>query len=160
MHKLRGRIMSDNPAKKARLLHGCNLALLGLVLCTTLLAGAHASQVITQETDLKIQLASYEGQTVSSVELAGQPDLNVDEMMPLISQHGGDDFSADKITESIDAIRRTGNFKDVELDVRPEQGGVRVTFILQPAIYFGMYKFPGAERFPYNRLIVAANYVS
>jgi hypothetical protein len=45
------------------------------------------------------------------------------------------------------------------LDLRPEQDGVRVVFILQPAIYFGMYQFPGAERFSYARLIQVANYV-
>src|SRR6185295_10165296 len=102
---------------------------------------------------------SYEGQTVSSVELAGQPDLNVDEWIPLVAQRNGEDFSIPKIDQSIEALQRSGKFKDVQLDLRPEQDGVRVVFILQPAIYFGMYQFPGAERFPYARLIQVANYV-
>src|SRR5437773_7311704 len=94
MHKIRGCITSDNPAKKARLLHGCNLALLGLLLCTTLLAGARASQgpaqEPTQDPVKRIELLSYEGQKVSSVELAGQPDLNMNDVMPLVAQRSGD----------------------------------------------------------------------
>ena len=31
-------------------------------------------------------------------------------------------------------------------------------FILEPAVYFGIYEFPGAKRFPYSQLIQAANY--
>src|SRR5260370_37773489 len=44
MHKVRGCIAFDNSAKKTRLLHGFNLALLGVMLCTTLLAGARPIQ--------------------------------------------------------------------------------------------------------------------
>src|SRR5437763_13786504 len=44
MHKVCGCIAFDNPAKKTRLLHGLNLALLGVLLCTTLLAGAKPLQ--------------------------------------------------------------------------------------------------------------------
>jgi len=159
MNELSRRIVSDNSTKKARLLHGCNLALLGLLLCTTLLAGAHAAQEPTQEKIPQTELLSYEGQKISSVELAGQPDLNQDELMPLVTQRAGEEFSAAKIEQSLAALRNNGKYQEVQLDLRPEQEGVRVIFILQPAIYFGMFQFPGAERFPYARLILAANYV-
>src|SRR5262249_20173905 len=159
MHKLRRCIVSDNPTKKARLLHGCNLAFLGLLLCTTLLAEALPPERSAQSDIRTIERLSYEGQKISSVELAGQPDLNVDETMRLVAQHGGEEFSVEKIEQTIDALQRTGKFKDVQLELRPEQDGVRVMFVLQPAIYFGMYQFPGAERFPYARLILAASYV-
>src|SRR5689334_3226111 len=99
MHKLCRRIMSDNSAKEAHLLHGCNLALLGLLLCTSLLAGAH--QEPAQDPVKRIELLSYEGQKVSSVELAGQPDLNLEEMTPLLAQHTGEDFSIAKIDQTI-----------------------------------------------------------
>src|SRR5881296_1529117 len=39
MHKVRGCFVLNDSAKKTRLLHGFNLALLGVILCTTLLAG-------------------------------------------------------------------------------------------------------------------------
>ena len=159
MNKIRRSIASNDPAKKARLLHGCNLALLGLLLCTTLLAGEMSNQEPAQDPVKRTEVLSYEGQKVSSVELAGQPDLNLDEMMPLVAQRGGEDFSTTKIDETVAALRRTGKFKDVQLDLRPEQEGVRVIFILQPATYFGMYQFSGAGQFPYARLLQVANYV-
>src|SRR5262249_28033559 len=146
-------------AKKAHLIHGCNLALLTLLLSTTLLAGAQSPQEPTEGSVRSIELLSYEGQTISSLELAGQPDLDPVELMPLLAQRSGDDFSIAKINQTLAALRSTGKFKDVELDLRPEQDGVRVIFVLQPAIYFGVYQFPGAEQFPYSRLVLAASYV-
>src|SRR5262249_6208382 len=47
----------------------------------------------------------------------------------------------------------------VEIEIRPDANGVRVLFVLQPAIYFGVYEFPGAlDRFPYSRLLQVADY--
>jgi outer membrane protein insertion porin family len=124
------------------------------------LAAAPPPQQSAQSDVRTIERLSYEGQKISSVELAGQPYLNVGEMMPLIAQRSGEEFSVEKIDQTIAALKATGKFKDVQLDLRPEQEGVRVVLVLQPAIYFGMYLFPGAERFPYARLIVAAGYVA
>src|SRR5262245_34923865 len=142
MHKLRRLTVFIDPATKLSLLHGCNLALLGLLLCTTLSIGAQPSQKPAQGTVQNSELLSYEGQKVSSVDLAGQPDLNVDEMMQIVAIRGGEDFSASKIEQTVNAIRRTGKFEDVQLDLRPEQEGVRIVFVLEPAIYFGTYRFP------------------
>jgi len=160
MHKVGRRLVSDNSAKKARL-HGFNLALLALGLCTTLLAGATPAQNDTSKLASPVkqtEILSYEGQDVSAVELAGRPDLNVAEFMRLVPQRPGEPFSASKIEQSIAALKGTGRFQDIQLDLRPEQNGVVVIFILQPAVYFGMYQFPGAEQFPYARLLQVSNY--
>src|SRR5262245_8865466 len=150
----------DCVKQKGCMVYGRNLVLLARLLWTTLLVGAQPSQEPAQSGAVQnAELLSYEGQTISSVELAGQPDLNVDEMMPLVAVRSGEDFSASKVEQTLEALRRTGKFKDVQLDLRPEPEGVRIVFVLQPAIHFGTYQFPGAERFPYNRLILAANYV-
>jgi len=158
MHKFRRSIASYDSTKKACLLHGCNLALLALLLCTTLLVGAQATQE-PESAVKRIEVLSYEGQKISSVELAGQPSLNTEEMMPLVAIRAGQDFSVSAIDRTLEALRRTGKFTNVQLDLRPEQDGVRVVFVLDPAVYFGMYQFPGAEKFPYARLIQASNYV-
>jgi outer membrane protein insertion porin family len=162
MHKVRGCFAFDNSAKKTRLLHGFNLALLGVLLCTTLLTGATAvKDPDPPAQELKrTELLSYEGQTISSVELAGRPDLNQDEFGKLLTLHSGDAFSAQQIDPSVDALKRTGQFQDIEVNLRPDLDGVRVMFVLYPAVYFGVYEFPGAERFPYTRLLQASNYVS
>src|SRR5215510_12194859 len=158
MHELGQRTVFIARAKQL-LLRGCNPAVLALLLGTTLVVGAQPLQEATQPAVQRSELLSYEGQKISSVEFAGQPDLNADEMMPMAAIRSGDDFSASRIEQTLDAVRRTGKFKEVQLDLRPEQEGVRVLFVLQPAIYFGIYQFPGAERFPYSSLILAANYV-
>ena len=163
VHKVRGCFSFDDPAKKTRLLHGFNLALLGVLLCTTLLAGA------TQQKDAdppgiqglkRTELLSYEGQTISSVELAGRPDINPDEYSQLLTIHSRDTFSATQIDQSVSSLKRTGQFPDIEVNLRPELDGVRVMFILHPAVYFGVYQFPGAQEFPYTRLLQASNYLS
>jgi hypothetical protein len=46
----------------------------------------------------------------------------------------------------------------VQLQVDPEANGVRVLMIVEPAVWFGIFEFPGAERFPYSKLVQIANY--
>jgi outer membrane protein insertion porin family len=103
-------------------------------------------------------LPSYEGQTVTSVELAGHPNLDTAALMPLVEQKPGTPFSQSKVNASVAALKKTARFRAVELEIRPEPRGVRVLFVLQPAQYFGIYEFPGADRFLYSRLLQVTNY--
>ena len=102
-------------------------------------------------------LQAYQGQQVSSVELAGRPELDDKELLPLIAQGAGEPFDRDKIERSVAAIKATGKFEDVQLIVIPDVEGVRVLLVLQPGLYFGIYEFSGS-RFPYSRLLQVANY--
>jgi outer membrane protein insertion porin family len=158
MYKVRGCIAPDDSAKKTGLLHGCNLALLSLLLSTSLSTSATAIQQPVEGPVKRIEILSYEGEKVSSVELAGQPGMNADDFMPLIAQHKTEPFSVEKVDQTIAALQHTGKFRDVQLDLRPEPDGVRILFILQPAVYFGMYQFPGAEHFAYTHLLQASGY--
>src|SRR5262249_46298304 len=55
--------------------------------------------------------------------------------------------------------KKNGGFDDVKLQVTPEATGLRVLFVLQPAYYFGVFKFSEAvNRFSYTRLLQAVNY--
>lgn len=103
-------------------------------------------------------LSSYEGQKVTSMEIAGRPDLTTAQFMPLFAQRTGQPFSKAKIDQTIAALKQKGKFSQVELQVSPEADGVRVLLVLQPAVYFGIYTFPGAERFPYSRLVQVTSY--
>ncbi len=103
-------------------------------------------------------LNSYDGQNVTAVEIAGRPDLDTSKFMPLLPQHAGEPFSQGKTDQSIDALKRAGNFNEVQLQIEPEANGVRVLLIVEPAIWFGIFEFPGAERFNYSRLVQVANY--
>ncbi len=104
-------------------------------------------------------LPSYQGQHVTTVELAGQPNLNTAPLLPLLAQKPGTPFSEAEVKQTQAALQRTGRFQAVELEMRPEANGVRVLFVLQPATYFGVYEFPGAmNHFAYSRLLQVADY--
>jgi outer membrane protein assembly factor BamA len=103
-------------------------------------------------------LSSYEGQNVTAIEIAGRPDLDVSRFTPYFVQKAGQPFSRAKVDATIAALKRKGKFTHVQLEVNPEAQGVRVLLVLQPAVYFGIFEFPGAEKFPYSRLIQVTNY--
>ncbi len=104
-------------------------------------------------------LPSYEGQPVVSVEIGGRPELHQQELLPLLIQKQGEPFSQKKIDQSIAALKNSGKVKEVELEIRPQANGVRVLLVCQPAIYFGMFEFPGADgRYPYSRLLQVSDY--
>ena len=106
-------------------------------------------------------IGSYEGQPVTAVEVIGQPDSVISRLEPLVRQKAGQPFSEQQVEASITALKSEGKFQDVQLQVRPEASGVRVRFVPQPALYFGVYEFPGAIRtFPYSLLLQIANYQS
>jgi outer membrane protein insertion porin family len=102
---------------------------------------------------------SYEGQRVSSVEIAGRPDLDLKPLQSLISQPVDTPFSQEKVDETVIALKNAGQFQAVELQVTPEAAGLRLMFVLQPALYFGVFDFSNASRvFSYTRLLQIADY--
>jgi outer membrane protein insertion porin family len=103
-------------------------------------------------------LSSYEGQTVNSIELPGRPDVDIERYAQSLTLRASEPFSKQKIDETIAALKRDGKFEEVQLEVEPEGNGIRVLLVLQPAVYFGMFQFPGAERFSYSRLVQVSNY--
>ncbi|HSS99203.1 MAG TPA: POTRA domain-containing protein [Terriglobales bacterium] len=131
-----------------------------VTLLATLATGQNKSAQQTPQTAPQVKeiLPSYEGQRVVAVEIAGKPGLNENELQPFLLQKEGESFAQAKVDQSMDALKRSGKVKDVELEIRPQADGVRVMFVLQPAIYFGMFTFPGAQRFAYSRLLQVADY--
>jgi outer membrane protein insertion porin family len=103
-------------------------------------------------------LPSYEGQNVTAIEIAGQPDLRTSQFASDFSQHAGEPFSTEKLNQTVANLKRTGKFDEIQLEVNPEANGVRILLVLEPAYYFGIYLFPGAERFSYSRLVQVTNY--
>jgi len=103
-------------------------------------------------------LSSYEGQNVTAVEVAGRPQSAASEFEPLFVQKPGEPFSSDKVNATLSALKASGKAKDVRVQADADANGVRVLFILEPAVYFGLFQFPGAERFNYARLAQVANF--
>jgi outer membrane protein insertion porin family len=117
-----------------------------------------AQQTPQTAPQVKEVLSSYEGQRVVAIELAGKPALDEKELQPLLLQKEGEPFSQAKVDQSISALKNSGKVKDIELEIRPQADGVRVMFVLQPAIYFGIFSFTGTQRFAYSRLLQVADY--
>ncbi len=97
---------------------------------------------------------SYEGQNVAAVELVANPKVSVESLRSLVQQQPGEPYSGSKIENTISALQGTRRFNKVEVDVKPDPGGLHVTFSLEPALYFGIFDFPGASKgFSYTRLL-------
>jgi len=101
---------------------------------------------------------SYEGQKVAAVELVAHPNISVESLRPLVQQQAGEAYSNSKVAATISALQGTGRFSKVEVNVKPDPGGLHVTFTLEPTLYFGIVEFPGATKtFSYTRLLQVAD---
>jgi outer membrane protein insertion porin family len=97
---------------------------------------------------------SYEGQTVKKVDLVVNPPVSVDSLWPLVQQRAGEPYSNSKVSGTVSALHATGRFDKVQVDVKPESGGLHVTFSLEPILYFGIFDFPGAlKAFSFTKLL-------
>jgi outer membrane protein insertion porin family len=115
--------------------------------------------LIAQEAAGNVPSISYEGQKVASVELAGRPNLNLRTMEKLIQQPINAPYRQQQVDATVATLKRSGQFQDVKVQVTPEANGLRVLFVLQPALYFGVFQFSkSVSRFPYTRLLQAADY--
>jgi outer membrane protein insertion porin family len=149
-------MMTSATARLAAALYFRPLSCLGGAITALLLLQSAPAQQLPDQT-----LALYSGQTVSSVEVAGQPGVTFDSLRNLITVKQGNPLTQDDVDTSIKALRDRGGFQGAHVDIEPAADGVRVEFILQPAVYVSMYEFPGAvKEFPYSRLLQVANYQS
>ncbi|MGH9573887.1 MAG: POTRA domain-containing protein [Candidatus Acidiferrales bacterium] len=115
-------------------------------------SAAHAQQM--QPTDY----AGFSGQTVSKIEIAARPGVDMDAIRQMIVQKAGQPFSADAVRQSVAALQQTHLFTEIQMSMVPEEAGLNLTFILQPADYVGVIEFPGVgTRFPYTALMQAAS---
>lgn len=141
-----------------RLVRGASLLFIGAFGLDLLLLQVQA-QATQQASQAQPEiLSSYEGQMVSILEIAGQPNREISEFKSALLQEAGQPFSKSKVDQTAAALKAAGHFSHVRVQIQPESTGVRVQFILEPAVYFGIYQFPGAEQFAYSRLIQIANY--
>lgn len=102
--------------------------------------------------------ASYEGQNVSGISLIANPHRDLQPLIPLVTQKAGDPYSEKKIAESRQALQDAGHFPNVQVSIVPDIAGLHINFLLEPAYYLGIVKFPGGEkRFSYTRMLQVAN---
>ena len=104
-------------------------------------------------------VSSYAGQNVSSVGIAGRPDITFSSVENLIAVEPNQPLRPQEVNTSVAALKQHSGVRDVKVDLLPTADGVQVVFVLRPAFYVGMYEFPGAlKEFDYPRLLQVANY--
>ena len=97
---------------------------------------------------------SYQGQPVATVELVANPKISMESLRGLVRQRAGEPYSDAQVQETVSGLQGTGRFSRVEVDVKPDSGGLHLIFTLQPALYFGILEFTGASKnFSYTRLL-------
>jgi outer membrane protein insertion porin family len=97
---------------------------------------------------------NYEGENVTAIDLASRPEADVEYLRGLIVQKPGEPYSNAKVQQSIAAVMTTKEFTSARVEVSPENSGLRLTFVLEPAYYLGLVQFPGAvPQFSYTRLL-------
>lgn len=119
---------------------------------------AHPRQVPGTSQATQRILSAYDGQKVSSVEIVGRPDLKAEQFASSFAQQAGEPFSKEKVDATVAALEAAGHFEKVRIQVQPDANGLRILFVLEPAVYIGIFQFPGAERFNYSRLLQVATY--
>jgi outer membrane protein assembly factor BamA len=102
---------------------------------------------------------NYEGERVTGVDLASRPGADVEYLRSIVTQQAEQPYSNAKVEQSIAALKSTGEFSSVRVQVVPDNGGLRLTFVLEPAYYLGLVEFPGATpTFTYSRLLQAVTF--
>ena len=100
----------------------------------------------------------FEGRRISRVNLAAKPTMDVEQFRSLLKLKAGEPFSTKDLQESVEALKNTHQFSQVQVKLEPQQDGIRVLFILQPAYYLGMVFFPGATKvYSYTQLLQIVN---
>lgn len=125
---------------------------LGFILCLSIMTTSRAQQA---SNELE---AVYEGETVTAIDLVGNPHIDTESLRALVRQKVGQPYSAKDGEESVTALANTQKFESVVLNLSPGPDGLRLRFILEPAYYVGILEFSeAAKRFSYIRLLQAVN---
>jgi hypothetical protein len=80
--------------------------------------------------------AGFEGKTVSKVEISVRPAMDAASFRALLKIKPGDPFSSAAVQASVSALDRTKQFSKVQVSVEPEQAGLAIQFILEPALVY------------------------
>ena len=87
---------------------------------------------------------------------AGRPELV--QFASRFAQKAGQPFSQEKVDQTAAALKAAGKFEMSASRSTRRPMACACCSILEPAVYFGMFQFPGAGQFPYSRLVQIANY--
>ncbi len=127
------------------------------LVCLWLLFGLSVVAARAQQVPLGTY-TGFNGRTVTRVNIAVGPSVDAATYRRLVQQRAGQPFSISAIEKSVGALQATKKFSQVQLSIEPQETGLSLLFILQPASYVGVIEFPEAAKvLPYTRLLQAVN---
>jgi outer membrane protein insertion porin family len=116
-----------------------------------------ASQGVAQQNE-PTSYEGFEGRNVAKVDIAATPTMSVEEFRSLIKLKAAEPFRIAAVRESVADLQKTKLFSGVQVKIEPQESGLRVLFLLEPAYYVGIVLFPGATSlFTYTRLLQTVN---
>jgi outer membrane protein insertion porin family len=122
-----------------------------------LLFGLSGSHAVAQQNE-PTSYEGFEGHNVAKVDLSATPTLDVEAFRSFIKQKAAEPFRIAAIRDSVAELQKTKLFSQIQVQIEPQESGLRVLFILEPAYYIGMVFFPGATSvFTYTRLLQTVN---
>lgn len=118
-------------------------------------AGA-ASSTPPQSSTLA-SMSAYIGRAVESIALPGIS--NSDHLLQILPQKVGQPLDRDQVRESIRILYATGRFADIQAEVTPSGGAVRLTFTTSLNFFVGAVDVEGAPSRPnYNQIVNASKF--
>ena len=97
-------------------------------------------------------LSSYQGQTVTTVEIAGRPDLQTAQFEARFAQKQGQPFDKEKVDATAAALKGTGQFQDVRTHAVISEAwppACESWFVLRaPPFTTGSFSSPAPSAFP------------
>ena len=105
---------------------------------------------------MRAQEPTIEGQRVTEVaviDASGQPAR---EKIPALPLEAGKSFDFQKERDSLRVLYQMGDYSNIRVDAKPQEGGVRVEFIVQPNFYNNVIRIDGLKSPPTEPAALAA----
>lgn len=93
-------------------------------------------------------ISAYEGKLVQSIQLPAAPERDRAHLLQLVPQKVGQPLSRNQVRESIRVLYATGRFADIQAEVTPSAGGVKLSFVTLLNFFLGAVEVDGAPTRP------------
>lgn len=100
-------------------------------------------------------MSQYAGRIIQSIELPAVPDS--DRLLQMLPQKPGQPLDRDQVRESIRILFATGRFADIQAEVTPSDGEVKLVFTTSLNYFVGAVDVEGAPAHPNHNQIINAS---
>src|ERR1700757_2173579 len=117
--------------------------------------GAYSSSTSSSSSAARQEVgSSYDGKTVSAIELPRVLERDREHLLELLPQKVGSPLDRDQVRTSIRVLYGTGRFADIQAEVTPSDSGVILAFVTSASYFVGAIDVGGAPNRPNANQIV------